>query len=610
MTAAPIGMGAMRLSTERDRDDNRATSVLHAALDSGVTFIDTADAYCWDSSESGHNERLIARALATWGGDRSRILVATKGGLTRPNGLWVPDGRAKHLAAACDASRRALGVDRIPLYQLHAPDPRVPLSTSVRALGVLARDGLIEAIGLCNVSVAQLEEARAIADIAAVQVELSLWHDDSIMSSVVDYCLTHGIKVLAHRPLGGPQRRRQILSSAVLASLAERHGATPFEIALAWLHSLSPLVIPLPGATHVETTQSVVRAATIALTPDDCDQLEDAFPAPRAVRVRRVARGSAAVRQSGEIVLIMGLPGAGKTTLAQTLVAEGYERLNRDEVGGTLSALLPVLDRLIADGHTRIVLDNTYATRKARAGVLHAAWTHGFGVRCIWLTTGLEDAQINAVQRMISRHGRLLMPEEMRKASKRDVSAFGPAVQFRYQRELEPPDASEGFASILRVPFARAVDPSRVNRALIVWCDGILLRSRSDQRFPVSVGDVDVFERHGEIVRRYEADGWRILGLSWRPEIADGTTSAVEVDRVFARMRELLGVAIDVEYCPHGAGPPTCWCRKPLPGLGVLLIHRHRVDPARSLYVGHGPHDAAFARRLTLPYHDAAEVFR
>ena len=134
-------MGCMRLSTDRDRDDDAPSVVLHAAFDGGVTFLDTADAYCLDDSDVGHNERLIARALSTWSGDRSRIVVATKGGLTRPHGEWVPDGRARHLRAACEASLRALGMERIHLYQLHAVDPRTPLSTSVRALAALKDDG-------------------------------------------------------------------------------------------------------------------------------------------------------------------------------------------------------------------------------------------------------------------------------------------------------------------------------------------------------------------------------------------------------------------------------------------------------------------------------------
>src|SRR5687767_4240405 len=127
----------MRLSTAPDRDDERAIAVLHAALDAGVTFLDTADAYCLDATETGHNERLLARALATWTGDVSRIQVATKGGLIRPEGLWEADGRARALTSACEASARALNVARISLYQLHAPDPGVPLATSVRALDAL-----------------------------------------------------------------------------------------------------------------------------------------------------------------------------------------------------------------------------------------------------------------------------------------------------------------------------------------------------------------------------------------------------------------------------------------------------------------------------------------
>ena len=215
-----VALGCMRLSTERERpesNDERGVAVLHAAFDAGITLLDTADAYCFDASDVGHNERLIARAISTWEGDQSRIRVATKGGLTRPQGGWVPDGRARHLTAACEASRRALGVERIHLYQLHAPDPRVPLSTSVRALDALKRDGHVESIGLCNVNVGQIEEARRITEIAAVQVELSVWKDDNILNGVVACCLAHRIPLLAYRPLGGAQRARRLAADPVLA---------------------------------------------------------------------------------------------------------------------------------------------------------------------------------------------------------------------------------------------------------------------------------------------------------------------------------------------------------------------------------------------------------
>ena len=186
---------------------------------------------------------------------------------------------------------------------------------------------------------------------------------------------------------------------------------------------------------------------------------------------------------------------------------------------------------------------------------------------------------------------------------------FCPTVQFRYQRELEPPDASEGFSRIDVVPFERRLDPAQVNRAVIVWCDDVLFRSRSGARTPSSPDDMVVAEDRGPTLRRYHDEGWRVLGLSWQPEIAAGARSAEDVSAVFARLNERLGLTIDVEYCPHGAGPPRCWCRKPLPGLGVLLIHRYQLDPAQCVYVGEGSQDPGFARKLGFTYCDAAAFF-
>jgi aryl-alcohol dehydrogenase-like predicted oxidoreductase/histidinol phosphatase-like enzyme/predicted kinase len=607
-----VGMGCMRLSTEPARDEARAIDVLHAAFDAGVTFLDTADAYCRDAEEAGHNERLIARALATWGGDRTRILVATKGGLIRPHGEWVADGRARHLAAACEASRRALGVDRIELYQLHAPDPRTPLSTSVRALAGLQRGGLIAHVGLCNVTVGQIEEARGITDIAAVQVELGVWHDEGVLSGVAEYCIANGIRLIAYRPLGGPQRRRRTQSDPVLADVAARHGVTTFEVALAWLRDLSDVIVPIPGPTQVTTAASAARAHQIRLTGEDRSRLDERFPAGQRLRRSRAIAGErpAPARSDGEVVLIMGLPGAGKSTAARSFVDLGYARLNRDEDGGSLRGLLPALDRLIESGCSRIVLDNTYVSRKSRAALIQAAAKWGLAVRCVWLATTLEEAQVNAVSRIVSTYGRLLGPEEMREAVKQDISAFGPAVQFRYQRDLEPPDLAEGFSRIDIQAFARARDATFTNRAVIVWCDGVLTRGRGpSESDPKSGSDPDSYEERGAVLRRFAANGWRVLGVGWQPGISQTIVTAEQVDARYARMQERLGVQMDILYCPHGGGPPVCWCRKPLPGLGVVLIERHRLDPSQCLYVGNGPQDPGFARRLGFQYRDAAEFF-
>jgi aryl-alcohol dehydrogenase-like predicted oxidoreductase/predicted kinase/histidinol phosphatase-like enzyme len=608
-TLPRIGLGCMRLSTEPDRDDAKSLAVLHAALDAGVTLFDTADAYCWHDGEHGHNERLIAQALATGSVDRSRVQVATKGGITRPDGRWEADGRAKHLAARCEESRRALGVDRIDLYQLHAPDPRTPLSTSVRALAALKRDGLIDAIGLSNVTVGQIEEARRITEVDSIQVELSIWHDEHLLSGVAEYCLAHRLRLLAYRPLGGPGRRRRTMTDPTLTEVAARHGATAFEIALAWLMALSDLIVPLPGATRVETAQSIARASMITLTGEDREQLDRRFSDARSLR-RSPAHGShTRPRSDGEVALVMGLPGAGKSTFADGLIAQGYQRLNRDAAGGRLHDLLPALDAALASGTARIALDNTYVSRKSRAEVIRAAAARGFPVRCIWLSTSVEEAQTNAAWRLVSRYGTLPGGAELDRLRQRDVAAFLPTVQFRYQRELEPPDASEGFSRIDVVPFARRSDPSFVNRAVIVWCDGVLLRSRSGRRSPTSPEDVDVPADRAAVLRRHRDEGWLLLGMSWQPDIAGGTQSGDGAEAVFARMNELLGLDIEVEHCPHAAGPPRCWCRKPLPGLGVLFAHRHRLDPAQCIFVGAGTQDPGFARRLGFRYRDAGDFF-
>ena len=215
-------------------------------------------------------------------------------------------------------------------------------------------------------------------------------------------------------------------------------------------------------------------------------------------------------------------------------------------------------------------------------------------MRCLWLSTKLEDAQVNAAWRMVSKFGRLLGPEEMRQTVKHDVSAFGPAVQFRYQRELEPPDPAEGFSRIETMAFERTRDATFTNRALILWCDDVVASCPAALR---------------EVLRRYAQDGWRVLGLGWQPDIAQEVVTAEQVEAGYARMQERLGVAMDVLYCPHGGGPPVCWCRKPLPGLGVVFIQRYRLDPSQCIYVGNGPQDPGFARRLGFQYRTAADFF-
>jgi aryl-alcohol dehydrogenase-like predicted oxidoreductase len=555
-------MGCMRLSTEAQRDEDRAVATVHAALDAGVRLLDTADAYCRDASDVGHNERLIARALATWSCDASAVRVATKGGLTRPGGRWESDGRARHLRAACEASLRALGVGRIFLYQLHAPDPAVPLATSVRALAALQRDGLVEHVGLCNVTVAQLREARDLVDVASVQIELGPWHDAGFRSGVAESCAEHGIRVLAHRPLGGAAKAARLARDAGVTAIAQRHGASAAEVVLAWLAGLG--VTPLPGPTRPEHARSLGTA--VALTDDDRQALDARFPAARVLRVPRAERRPPD-EADGDVVLVMGLPAAGKSTLARDLLARGYERLNRDEAGGSLADLLPALDAHLAAGRRRIVLDNTYGARAARSAVVETAWAHGVPVRCVHLRTSLEDAQVNACARMVERYGRLLEPDEMKAAARKDPSVLAPHALFRHRRELEEPDPSEGFARIQNVPFVRRPLEGGGGRAVVVRLDG---------------ASPEALRR----VAARRADGTLVLGAAWGPP------AEADVD--------------ELVRCAHAQdGPPVCWCRRPLPGLGILLIARHRLDPARCTYFGRDPADRAWAGVLGLPFENA-----
>src|SRR5215510_10766849 len=314
-----IGLGCMRLSTIEPRDPARAIAVIHAALDAGATLLDTADAYCLDDGDTGHNERLVAQALQTWRRNVGTITVATKGGLVRPGGRWVPDGRAKHLYKACEASLHALDVSAIDLYQLHAIDPRVPLETSVRALAELQEAGLIRRIGLSNVTVSQVKSAQKIAQVESVQVSLSVFDDENLRNGVVEYCRDHDIQVIAYRPLGG-RRHNQLARDPVLSEIAARYAVTPHEVALAWLLTLAPNIVPIPGATREVTARSLERVIALELSESDGLRLDERFSAARSLRQPK-QHSARETNRGGEVVLVMGMPAAGKNSTAAEFVA-------------------------------------------------------------------------------------------------------------------------------------------------------------------------------------------------------------------------------------------------------------------------------------------------
>jgi aryl-alcohol dehydrogenase-like predicted oxidoreductase len=545
-----VGLGCMRL-------EEQAAATIAAALEEGITVFDTARAY-------EGSEELLARALG--GVERARIV--TKGGMARPGGAWIPDGRAKAIRADCETSLEALGGLPIDLYLLHAPDPRTPWRTSVRALSRLVEDGLAARVGICNVKRTQLDEALELAPIAAVQVAVSPFDDNALRGGVVERCVEHGVAVIAHSPLGGPRRASRLTRIPELAEISAAHGATAAELALAWLLALAPSVVAIPGATRPETARSAARAASLRLADDELERLDAALGGPHVTPRRRRAT------KRGEVVVVMGIPGAGKTRIAEAYVGRGYTRLNRDERGGSLRDLSDELDDALASGSERVVLDNTYLTRASRSHVLQVAARHGVAARCVWLDTPLARAQVNLVERLLDRYGDLPTPERLAALARSEAGVLPPTRQMRALRELEKPSADEGFAVVEVVPFERADRPRAANAGVLVAAAAVGV-----DRWQTALADASPASPH--------------LVFDWRPD-GDAAELAPLVDAV----SKLVTGPVDAAVCPHPGGPPVCWCRPPLPGLALVFARAHGVDLSRSVVVGTSPVQRTLANTL------------
>jgi aryl-alcohol dehydrogenase-like predicted oxidoreductase/predicted kinase len=567
-----IGLGCMRLSTDEDRNEARARETIAAALAAGIRVFDTARAYGRGEHELGHNERLLAAALRT-AGVTARIV--TKGGMHRPDRRWVPDGRARTIRSDCEASLDALAGLPIDLYLLHAPDPRTPWRTSLRALAALADEGLVRRVGVSNVNRRQLDEAVELAPVAAVQVGLSVLDVRSLRGGIVERCAELGLALIAHSPLGGPRRVRTVVRDGALTEIGAKHDVSAAQVALAWLLELSPVVVAIPGARRPETARSAAAAAVLRLDEDERATIGRAFDASPAV-----AEAAPAVR-AGEVVVIMGIPGAGKSRVAAEYVRRGYVRLNRDERGGSLRELARALDEELASGTRTVVLDNTYLSRASRSYAIEAAASRGWPARCIWLDTPLAEAQVNLVSRLLERLGALPTPEQLRQLAREEEGVLAPTSQMRALRELEPPSLDEGFASVERVPFERV----RAGGA----SGGVFVAARAVER-----------------------PAWRealAAGNPHAPHLVfdwDPSGSGKRLAFASARVRSAVTGPVETALCPHPGGPPTCWCRPPLPGLPLAFARAHGLASSRSVVIGDGAAHRTLANALGATYVEPA----
>ncbi|MFI7603702.1 aldo/keto reductase [Micromonospora sp. NPDC049366] len=275
VSVSAIGLGGMPMSIEGRPDEERSVRTIHAALDAGISLIDTADAYHLHADEVGHNESLIARALATYAGDTSDVLVATKGGHLRPgDGSWTINGSPEYIRQACEASLKRLGVEAIGLYQHHRPDPRVPYADSVGAVRDLLDAGKIRMAGISNANPEQIRQAQEILGGRLVSVQNQYSPAFRSSEPELELCDELGIAFLPWSPLGGIGRADQLGGhAAAFAAVAERHGVSPQRVCLAWHLAKSPVVIPIPGASRPETIIDSAQAAELVLSDEELASL-------------------------------------------------------------------------------------------------------------------------------------------------------------------------------------------------------------------------------------------------------------------------------------------------------------------------------------------------
>ena len=274
-TVGAIGLGGMPMSVREHNDESQGVRTIHAALDAGVTFIDTADAYSWDEASLGHNELLIAKALREYGPGADEVLVATKGGHTRHGREWGLDGSPEYLRTACEGSLRRLGVDAIGLYQHHRPDPEVDYAETMGGLKALLDEGKILAAGVSNADPAQIRLAHDILGegLVAVQNEYSPKFRSS--RPELELCAELGIAFLPWSPLGGMTEAAGLGDRfTAFAEVAAERGVSAQQVALAWELAQDPVVIPIPGASRVESVLDSVAAADLRLTEEELARLD------------------------------------------------------------------------------------------------------------------------------------------------------------------------------------------------------------------------------------------------------------------------------------------------------------------------------------------------
>ncbi len=270
-----IGLGGMPMSISNRPPESQSIQVIHRALDLGITFIDTADSYCKDESDKHHNERLIHKALTSYKGDVSQVIVATKGGLMRPDGSWTRNGSPEHLRQTIQVSFEALGGAKpIDVWQYHAPDPNYTIEESLAPVKEAVEAGLIRFVGVSNFSVEQIKQAQDVVDVVSVQNQYSPWERQPENDGVLKYCEQEGLTFLPWSPFGGSRRHQNLQDIPAIAQLAKQKGVSVYNIVLAWLRSKSPSILPIPGASKISSIEDSVKAINVTLSAEEVQKID------------------------------------------------------------------------------------------------------------------------------------------------------------------------------------------------------------------------------------------------------------------------------------------------------------------------------------------------
>lgn len=270
-----IALGGMPMSLSSRPPESESLQVIHRALDLGVTFIDTADSYCKDESDKHHNEKLIHKALQTYNGDASNVVVATKGGLMRPNGSWTRNGNPEHLHKTIRESFEALGGEKpIDVWQYHSPDPDYTIEEALKPALEAVKEGLIRFVGVSNFSVEQIKRSQDVVEIVSVQNQYSPWYRQPEKDGVLKYCEQEQLTFLPWSPFGGSRRHSDLQDIKAIAQLAKQKGVSVYCIVLAWLRSKSPSILPIPGASKVSSIEDSVRAVNVKLSDEEVQRID------------------------------------------------------------------------------------------------------------------------------------------------------------------------------------------------------------------------------------------------------------------------------------------------------------------------------------------------